>query len=298
MTKRRVDGVLLLDKPAGITSNSALQKARRLFRAEKGGHTGTLDPFATGLLPICLGEATKFSQFLLNADKVYLAHVRLGICTTTADPEGEVVEIRPVHVDTAQVRELLPRFTGELSQLPPMHSALKHAGKPLYKYAREGVDIPREPRLVHVHSLDLLGLEGTLLSLRVHCGKGLYVRALAQDLGEALGCGAHLEALRREAVDRLRIEDSISLDSLGDMSEEQRDACLLPPDALLDDLPALNLDLDSAWQLMHGQPVWRTGLRVGQTMRAYGADGRFLGVIQVDQEGRAAPKRLLAEAAH
>lgn len=294
--KRKVDGVLLLDKPAGITSNLALQKVRRLFRAEKGGHTGTLDPFATGLLPICLGEATKFSQFLLNADKVYWAEVRLGVRTSTADPEGEVLERRPVRVDEVQVRALLSRFTGELSQLPPMHSALKHDGRPLYKYAREGVDIPREPRRVVVHAIDFLGLEGDRLRLRVHCGKGLYVRTLAEDLGGALGCGAHLGALRREAVGRLRLDHAIDLEALAARADDQRDARLEPVDSLVQELPRLDLDLESAWQLSHGQPVWRAALRVGQLMRAYAADGVFMGIIQVDDEGRAAPRRLLASA--
>lgn len=293
--KRKVDGVLLLDKPAGITSNLALQKVRRLYRAEKGGHTGTLDPFATGLLPICLGEATKFSQYLLDADKVYLAEVRLGIRTATADPEGDILETRPVHVDESQVREVVPRFTGELSQLPPMYSALKHAGKPLYKYAREGVEIPREPRRVMVHAIDMLGIHDGVLRLRVHSGKGLYVRTLAEEIGAALGCGAHLQALRREAVGGLNIADAVGLDRLAAMEEAERDARLRPADSLLDKLPVLPLDIDAAWQLCHGQPIWRAGLKVGETLRAYAPDGRFLGVVQVDDEGRAAPRRLVAE---
>ncbi|HRH80623.1 MAG TPA: tRNA pseudouridine(55) synthase TruB [Thiobacillaceae bacterium] len=293
--KRKVDGVLLLDKPAGITSNLALQKVRRLYRAEKGGHTGTLDPFATGLLPICLGEATKFSQYLLDADKVYLAEVRLGIRTATADPEGDILETRPVHVDESQVREVVPRFTGELSQLPPMYSALKHAGKPLYKYAREGVEIPREPRRVMVHAIDMLGIHDGVLRLRVHSGKGLYVRTLAEEIGAALGCGAHLQALRREAVGGLNIADAVGLDRLAAMEEAERDARLRPADSLLNKLPVLPLDIDAAWQLCHGQPIWRAGLKVGETLRAYAPDGRFLGVVQVDDEGRAAPRRLVAE---
>lgn len=293
--KRKVDGVLLLDKPAGITSNLALQKVRRLYRAEKGGHTGTLDPFATGLLPICLGEATKFSQYLLDADKVYLAEVRLGIRTATADPEGDILETRPVHVDESQVREVVPRFTGELSQLPPMYSALKHAGKPLYKYAREGVEIPREPRRVMVHAIDMLGIHGGVLRLRVHSGKGLYVRTLAEEIGAALGCGAHLQALRREAVGGLNIADAVGLDRLAAMEDAERDARLRPADSLLNKLPVLPLDIDAAWQLCHGQPIWRAGLKVGETLRAYAPDGRFLGVVQVDDEGRAAPRRLVAE---
>jgi tRNA pseudouridine55 synthase len=295
MTKRRVDGVLLLDKPAGMTSNTALQKVRRLYRAAKAGHTGTLDPFASGLLPICLGEATKFSQSMLDADKVYLATVRLGVRTATGDPEGAVLETRPVQVGEADVRGILPRFTGELQQTPPMYSALKVAGRPLYDYARQGVEIERRPRPVVVHRLELLDFQGEVFTLRIESGKGLYVRTLAEDLGEALGCGAHLQALVRLAVGPLSIEQAIGLDAIEAMDMPARDASLLPVDALLAHLPRLVLDLESAWQLTHGQAVWRSGLRVGQRLRAYGPDGRLLGLAEVDGEGRLAPKRLVTQ---
>ena len=198
MAKRKVDGVLLLDKPEGITSNLALQKAKRLFNAEKAGHTGTLDPFATGLLPLCLGEATKFSQFLLDADKVYLAEVHLGVRTRTADTEGEILETRPVAVSDADIARVLPAFLGEIDQVPPMYSAIKRDGRPLYEYARKGIELDRPARRVSVYAIDPVALNGDRLTLRVHSGKGLYVRTLAEDIGAVLGCGAHLSALRRE----------------------------------------------------------------------------------------------------
>lgn len=294
MTKRRVDGVLLLDKPVGMTSNTALQKVKRLYQAVKAGHTGTLDPFASGLLPICLGEATKFSQTMLDADKVYRATVRLGVRTATGDPEGTVLETRPVRVDEADVRRVLPRFTGEFLQTPPMHSALKVAGRPLYDYARQGVEVERKPRPVVVRRLELLDFRGDVFTLRVESGKGLYVRTLAEDLGEALGCGAHLLGLVRLAVGPLRLEQAIGLKELEAMDMQKRDDRLLPVDTLLMDLPRLALDPESAWQLGHGQPIWRAGLKVGERMRAYGPDGRFIGLVEVDTDGRLAPKRLTA----
>lgn len=294
MAKRKVDGVLLLDKPEGITSNLALQKAKRLYNAEKAGHTGTLDPFATGLLPLCLGEATKFSQFLLDADKVYLAEAQLGVRTTTADPEGEVIETRPVAVTEADVMAVLPRFIGEIDQVPPMHSALKRDGRPLYEYARKGIEIERQARRVMVHAIELVALRGDRLTLRVHSGKGLYVRTLAEDIGAVLSCGAHLSALRREAVGPFAIADAMTLAELEAIDPGERDRELLPPDCLIDGLPRLDLDIESTWQICHGQSIWRSGLRVGDLMRLYAPDGRFLGVAEVDLEGKAAPKRLLA----
>lgn len=294
MTKRRVDGVLLLDKPVGMTSNCALQKAKRLYQAAKAGHTGTLDPFASGLLPICLGEATKFSQSMLDADKTYRATVRLGVRTTTGDPEGMVLETRPVRVREADVRGILAGFTGEFLQIPPMHSALKVDGRPLYDYARKGVEIERKPRPVVVHRLELIDFQGDVFTLLVESGKGLYVRTLAEDLGEALGCGAHLQALVRLAVGPLHLEQAIGLEALEAMDPQTRDGRLLPVDALLMGLPRLDLDLDSAWQLGHGQAIWRAGLQVGDRLRAYGPDGRLIGLVEVDTEGRLAPKRLTA----
>lgn len=294
MAKRKINGVLLLDKPAGVSSNHALQKARWLFQAEKAGHTGTLDPFATGLLPLCLGEATKFSRFLLDADKTYLAEVRLGIRTTTGDPEGEVLETRPVAVSEADVRAILPRFIGDILQTPPMHSALKRDGRPLYEYARQGIELAREARPVVVHGIELITVGADTLTLRVHSGKGFYVRVLAEDIGAALGCGAHLSALRREQVGPFLLTDAVTLEDLAELEMPDRDALLAPVDVLVNGLPRLDLGSEAAWQLTHGQTIWCTGLQVGEMMCAYGPDAEFLGVVEVDLEGKAAPRRLVA----
>ena len=292
--KRKVDGVLLLDKPVGLTSNAALQKAKRLYRAEKAGHTGTLDPFATGLLPLCLGEATKFSQFLLDADKTYRAELRLGVRTSSGDLDGEVIAEHTVDLVEAQLRRALERFLGEIDQVPPMHSALKHQGRPLYEYARQGIEIERKARRVVVHSLELEAFSGDACTLRVHCGKGFYVRALADDLGELLGCGAHLSGLRRLAVGGFTVAEAVTLAQLEAMTEADRDARLAPPDALIAGLTEMNLDAEAAWQIGHGQAVWLARLRVGEIHRIYGPEHRFLGVAEVDQDGKLAPKRLVA----
>ena len=294
MMKRKVDGVLLLDKPVGLTSNTALQKAKRLFNAAKAGHTGTLDPFASGLLPLCLGEATKFSQFLLDADKVYLAEVQLGVRTSSGDLDGDVLSTRPVALSVAQIEAALPAFRGEIEQTPPMHSALKHHGRPLYEYARQGIDIPRQARRVHVHALTLEGFAEARCTLRVHCSKGFYVRALADDLGEALGCGAHLVGLRRLASGDFDVADAVTLEVLAAMDEADRDALLRPADALIQALPALTLDVESAWQITHGQPLWLPRLALATQYRVYDQGGRFLGAAEVNEDGKLAPKRLLS----
>ncbi|MBI5938477.1 MAG: tRNA pseudouridine(55) synthase TruB [Betaproteobacteria bacterium] len=294
MAKRKINGVLLLDKPTGLTSNGALQRAKRLFEAEKAGHTGTLDPFASGLLPLCLGEATKFSQFLLNADKAYRAEIRLGVRTNTADPEGEVIETKPVTVTAEQVQAVLPRFLGEIMQVPPMHSALKRDGRPLYEYARKGIEIERAPRAVRVHEIAVESLAGEVLTVVVRCGKGLYVRTLAEDIGAALGCGAYLQALRRLAVGPFRLEDAVGLPELEAMALPERDGRLLPAAILVADLPRVELDIDAAWQLCHGQAIWRPGLAVGQRFALFDPAARFLGVAEVDDDGKLAPRRLLA----
>ncbi len=294
IVRRAISGVLLLDKATGFTSNAALQKAKWLYRAEKAGHTGTLDPFATGLLPLCLGEATKFSQFLLDADKVYRAEIRFGIRTSSGDLDGEVIAERPVGFDEATLRQALERFCGEIEQVPPMHSALKHAGRPLYEYARKGIEIERPARQVTVYGLELESFDGRDARVRVHSGKGFYVRALADDLGELLGCGGHLVGLDRLQVGPYHLDDAVSLETLTTLTEQERDARLLPPDNLALDLPRLDLDLEAAWQISHGQAIWRGGLRVGERLRLYAPDGGFLGVAEVDQDGKAAPKRLIA----
>lgn len=291
--KRKVDGVLLLDKPVGLSSNIALQKAKRLYRAEKAGHTGTLDPFATGLLPLCLGEATKFSQFLLDADKEYLAEVKLGVRTSSGDPEGEVIAEHPVSVSETDLRSALAGFMGEIEQVPPMHSALKHGGRPLYEYARKGIEIERKARRVVVHALEIVSFSGDLCTLRVHSGKGFYVRALADDLGEALGCGAHLQGLRRTAAGPFRIEQAQTLEGLAELDEAARDSRLMPADIMVEALTPLPLDLEAAWQICHGQPIWLPKLSLDRQYRLYAPDGRFLGVGEVNQDGKVAPRRLV-----
>ena len=213
-TWKQVDGVLLLDKPLGMTSNDALQKARRLFSAAKGGHTGTLDPLATGLLPLCFGEATKFSADLLDADKTYEAVLKLGVTTDSGDAEGQVTSTATVDVNKAQIAEVLPQFVGDIQQIPPMHSALKRNGRPLYELARKGIEVEREPRAVTIFAIDCLDFSGDLLTLRVACSKGTYIRVLAADIGKALGCGAHLAALRRTVVGDIRLEKTVTLAEL------------------------------------------------------------------------------------
>lgn len=245
-------GVLLLDKPVGLSSNDALQKAKWLLRAEKAGHTGTLDPLASGLLPLCFGAATKFSQVSLDADKRYTATLQLGATTTTGDLEGEVVQTRAVAFSQARLDAALARFTGRITQVPPMHSALKHEGKALYEYARAGLTVERAPREVMIHALTVLAAHGDRLELDVVCSKGTYVRTLAEDLGEALGCGAHLTGLRRTGSGPLDVAQTVTLEAFIALDEAQREALLMPPDALLRDWPAIRLQADEAGRFLSG----------------------------------------------
>lgn len=295
LPRRRVDGLLLLDKPLGLTSNAALQRAKRALRAEKAGHTGTLDPAATGLIALCFGEATKFSSALLDADKVYEAGVRLGVTTTTGDSEGEVLERREAGADAPQVEAVLGRFRGAIRQVPPMHSAIKLAGTPLYAYARKGQEVERAPREVNVYALEMQGMEGGLLHLSIHCGKGTYVRTLAEDIGAALGCGAHLAALRRTAVGPFDLSRAVGLDRLEEMGEAERLACLLPTDALVEHLPPVVLGGRQARCMRHGQPVLTEAEREPGPVRLYDEEGRFLGLGDVVSEGVINPRRLVAE---
>ena len=268
--RRPVHGVLLLDKPLGLSSNQALQKAKWLLRAEKAGHTGTLDPLATGALPLCFGAATKFSQLHLDADKTYETVVRLGVKTTTGDAEGEVIAIQPVACSPGQVVEVLDRFMGEIEQVPPMHSALKKDGKALYEYAREGVTIEREARRVTVYDLDLLDMQldgdAPSLRLRVRCSKGTYIRTLGEDIGEALGCGGHLSLLRRVATGPFMVNQCVTLDALQAMGESERVGCLLPVPMLLQDHTPVTLDEDNAARFLSG--VRRRGAWPNQTQVA------------------------------
>jgi len=293
--RRRVDGVLLLDKPGGMTSNAALQKARWLFNAAKAGHTGTLDPMATGLLPLCFGEATKFAGELLHADKCYRATLRLGITTDTADAEGNVLEARPVDVTAARLREVLARFRGEIEQVPPMHSALKRDGKPLYEYARAGIEVERSPRRVRVHRLDLLALAGEEAVIEVDCSKGTYVRTLAADIGSVLGCGAHLGALRRTRIGRLEVGQGFDFARIESTPPSDRDRLLMPPDALLADLPAAVLSAADAALVLRGQAVRWAGA-AGLRYRLYGQDRTFLGLGELSADGWLNPRRLIATA--
>jgi tRNA pseudouridine55 synthase len=290
----RVNGVLLLDKPVGVTSNRALQMARRLLNAQKAGHTGTLDPLASGLLPVLLGEATKFSADLLDADKSYRATVQLGVTTTTGDAEGEVVERKPVVLGSDAVVDALARFTGTIEQVPPMHSALKREGRPLYELARAGVEVERAPRSVRIHGLRLVGQSGDTLVVDVDCSKGTYVRVLAEDIGRALGCGAHLAALRRTAVGPLSLDDAVEMPVLEGMEIEARRACLRPVDELLDTLPKVDLDGELTQRFRQGQRLAIDALPKGGRVRVYGADNTLLGTATVNEWGVVGPERLIS----
>jgi tRNA pseudouridine55 synthase len=306
--RRAVDGVLLLDKPSGITSNAALQTARRLLAARKAGHTGTLDPMASGLLPLTFGEAAKFSQMLLDADKTYEAGVKLGIQTDTGDAEGKALpaqpQPQPFTIDETQLRAALARFTGEIEQMPPMYSALKRDGKPLYEYARAGIEIERAPRRVTITELTLLAFQKDHLTLRVSCSKGTYIRSLATDIGAALGCGAHLDTLRRTRIGDFGLSGSVTLEAIEATAPAQRDALLAPTDALLKSFPKLALDAAAARLMMQGQPLGLPGQgkrtpgeggeaapNPGNYVRLYGPGG-FLGLGQWKEDGRLWPKRL------
>jgi tRNA pseudouridine55 synthase len=291
--RRALHGVLLLDKPLGWTSHDALQKAKGLLRAEKGGHTGTLDPLATGLLPLCFGAATKFAQASLDADKHYRATLRLGQRTSTGDREGEVVEERPITCDLAAVQAACARFIGAIEQTPPMHSALKHQGKALYEYARAGVEVERAARPVQIHHIDIVDWQAPTLVIDVHCSKGTYVRTLAEDIGEALGCGAHLAALRRTGTGALRVEQAITIDELAALDESERAARLQPADLLLADWPEVQLPPPEAARFLTGLRR-RVALADAPAVRVYAQAPRaFLGAAHVSG-GELIPDRLLS----
>lgn len=297
MRRRKLDGVLLLDKPVGPSSSAVLQAAKRMLEAEKAGHAGTLDPLASGLLLLLFGEATKFAQFGLDSIKEYRARIRLGVLTDTGDAEGIVLERRPVNVDAAGVARALERFRGAIEQIPPMYSALKHRGQPLYALARAGQSVERIARRVTVHELELLEFAGDLLHLRVKCSKGTYVRQLAVDLGAELGTVAHLEALRRTAVAGFRLDRAVTLDDLQAMGEEARKAWLLPADSLLADLPRLELAAELSERFLKGQAVAlqapaQSG--INGPCRVYREAGALLGVGEAGPGGELHPVRLLA----
>jgi tRNA pseudouridine55 synthase len=295
-----VDGVLLLDKPVGFSSNDALIKAKRIVNAKKAGHTGTLDPFATGLLPLCFGEATKFSQDLLEADKTYLATVHLGITTTTGDTEGEAVETRPVDVTLVQIEAALASLRGAILQVPPMYSALKRDGKALYEYAREGIVLEREARPVTIHELELIAYDAPMLQIRVKCSKGTYVRVLGEDIGAFLGCGAHLNALRRIQVGALTTDGMVTLEDMAAHADPL--SMLAPVDALLATFPRIDLTAELAARFLNGQrlALGREALTLPETqgrVRVYEDSGRLLGTAILQEYAILAPERLIARPA-
>ena len=293
---RPVSGILLLDKPLGLSSNHALQRVKRLYDARKAGHTGSLDPLANGMLPVCLGDATKLSAFLLDADKRYWFRVKLGETTVTGDVEGDVTRTRPVQgIDRAVIEKVLAGFRGEIEQLPPMYSALKHKGKRLYELAREGIEVEREPRKVAIYELTLGDLMLPEFELRVHCSKGTYVRTLAEDIGEALGCGAHVTGLRRTGVGPYTEYPMHTLEALQAVAEqglEALDHLLLPIDTALADWPAVSVSADTAFYLKQGQAVLVPKSPTEGWVRVYQGED-FLAVGLVQDDGRIAPKRLM-----
>ncbi|MCZ4372998.1 tRNA pseudouridine(55) synthase TruB [Vibrio diazotrophicus] len=301
---RPINGVVLIDKPTGISSNDTLQKVKRLFFAEKAGHTGALDPLATGMLPICLGEATKFSQFLLDSDKRYRVIAKLGERTDTSDSDGEVVETREVNVDRETLISCIEKFRGETDQVPSMFSALKYQGRPLYEYARQGIEVPRESRKITVYDIVLHRFENDEVEMEVHCSKGTYIRTIVDDLGEMLGCGAHVTMLRRTGVAKYPYENMVTLEQLNEFVEqahrEERspydalDALLLPMDTAVQDLPEVNLVAELVDMVQHGQAVQVFGAPTDGIVRMTGGEDKlFLGVAEIDNDGKVAPKRLV-----
>ncbi|WP_223670142.1 tRNA pseudouridine(55) synthase TruB [Kangiella shandongensis] len=295
---RDITGILLLDKPMDMTSNKALQQVKYLYFAQKAGHTGALDPIATGVLPICFGEATKFSQFLLNADKKYRVVGKLGQKTTTSDREGEVIEEKPVDVTEEQLVKVVQQFIGTISQVPSMYSALKKDGVPLYKLAREGIEVEREAREVTIHSINLLSFDGDTFELDVHCSKGTYIRNLVEDIGDELGCGAHVRDLCRTAVSHLQLSDCVTMPQLETMkqADEKRamDELLIPLEEALQHIPSLELDDDQAYYICLGQSVQISGAPESEEFILKSPQG-FLGIGCLDDDGKVAPRRLIKQ---
>ncbi len=286
-------GLLLLDKPEGLTSNAALQRAKRIMGIKKAGHTGSLDPIATGLLVLLFGEATKVSDYILNADKSYRATLRLGQTTSTGDREGEILEEKAVTVERADIEAMLPRFLGEIAQIPPMYSAIKQGGKPLYELARKGLEVERAPRQVRIDALRLIEFTGNRLVMDVDCSKGTYIRSLAMDLGAALGCGAHVEALRRTCTGPFRIEDAFTLEALAEQ-QKQGECPLKAMDLALEYLPAVTLTENTAYYLRQGQGVLVAHAPSLGRIRLYGPGAQFLGLGEVMDDGKVAPRRLMS----
>ena len=285
--------MLLLDKPIGYSSNQALQKIKLVYQAAKAGHTGTLDPLATGLLPLCFGEATKFAHFLTDADKVYIATLKFGITTNTGDAEGEVLSVKDVNFSKMQLEQVCSQFVGVISQIPPMYSALKHEGKAMYEYARAGVEIERAARTITIHNIEINAFDQDIATITVKCSKGTYIRTLAEDIGAQLGCGAHLIGLRRTATANYQINQAITLEQFEAMSPAQRALLLLPADSAVQHLPAITLDADSTFYLQQGQAIWQSGAVPQGLIRLYNEQHEFLGLGELQSDGKIAPKRLI-----
>ena len=295
---RDIHGVFLLDKPQGMSSNDIMQKVKRIFQANKAGHTGALDPLATGMLPICLGEATKFSQFLLDADKRYLVTAKLGERTDTSDAEGQIFDTREVNVKTPEILTALEQFRGDILQVPTMFSALKHNGKPLYEYARQGITVEREARPITIFELNFIEYNAPYLTLEVHCSKGTYIRTLVDDLGEVLGCGGHVTMLRRTAVADYPTEKMLDWHALQSLAEQQDlnllDALLLPMDTAVAKLPALTLNESQTQGIGFGQRIkFDNPNRLQGQVRLFSHENRFLGVAVIDENNVIRPQRLV-----
>lgn len=292
---RAVHGILLLDKPVGITSNQALMEVKRLYDANKAGHTGSLDPLACGMLPICFGEATKFSQFLLEADKQYYVEAKLGVKTTTGDAEGEVVATQePEGITISRLENVLDLFRGEISQIPSMYSAIKYQGKPLYTYARAGINVPRNSRTVHIKELRLLRYSENTLAISVQCSKGTYIRTLIEDIGDALKCGAHVSFLRRTLVEPYSEDSMLTLDQLKSEPSEILDQFLLPIDSALMGWPTLHVTDSIAYYIRQGQPVIIPRAPSSGWVKLTTLEDMFVGVGEILDDGRVAPRRLIA----
>ena len=292
--KREIDGVFLLDKPLGFSSNQALKKIQWLFNAKKAGHTGTLDPMATGLLPICLGEATKFSHRLLDAHKSYIATIQLGITTSTGDQEGEVISEKEVVLNEAQLKDTLKKFIGDTTQIPPMYSALKFEGKPLYEYAREGIEIERKSRQIKIFDIKLINIEKSIITIEVLCSKGTYIRTLAEDIGQTMGCGAHLKGLERTQTGNFQLSEALSIEALEAMPMASREKALMPIDVLLEELSSIKLNMAELDAIKKGQSIDFMS-KNDKEVRLYSPSGQFVGVGQPDLKGHLFPKRLIAK---
>lgn len=294
---RAIDGIFLLDKPKGVTSNAALQAAKAIFFAQKAGHTGSLDPLATGMLPICFGEATKFSQYLLNADKTYEVTAKLGERTDTCDSEGTVIETKPINVSKAQMLKSLEKFRGETMQVPSMFSALKHKGEPLYKLARQGIEVEREARPITIYNLELLDFSDDYFRLSVHCSKGTYVRNLVDDIGQVLGCGAHVVELRRLGVAGFTTDQMTTMEQLENLKKSeafaQMDKLLLPMTSALEHLPVIQLSETAAFQLLQGNPVQVFKAPAHGFVRLHNQQQKFIGIGEMLDDGKVAPRRLI-----